>query len=271
MADATRTHVWGNTATYEAYMGRWSRPVAEVVLVWLGLPPGLTWLDVGCGTGALTQASLDAADPGEILGVDPSAEFIATATEQITDPRVRFAVGDACALPAPSDAYDVVIAGLVLHFVPDPRPAALEMVRTARRGGTVAAYVWDFAGESERQFTRYFWRAATALDPAAIEQDPIRQFPLCHPEPLAALFAGAGLRDVTVEAVVVPTVFRDFDDFWQPHLLGGSSPGQRYAASLGDGQRTALRDQLRSILPMADDGSIPLIGRVWAVRGTKEA
>ena len=271
MADATRPHVWGNTEAYEAYMGRWSRPVAGAALAWLKLSPGLTWLDVGCGTGALTRAILDAADPREILGIDPSADFIATAEAQIVDPRVRFAIGDARALPVANDAYDAVVAGLVLHFVPDPRPAAREMVRTARPGGTVAAYVWDFAGEGERQFTRYFWRAATELDPAAIAQDPIRQFPLCHPEPLAALFAGAGLQAVTVQAVVVPTVFRDFDDFWQPHLLDGSSPAQRYVASLADGQRTALRERLHATLPIAADGSIPLIARAWAVRGTKES
>ena len=100
MADATRAHVWGNTEAYEAYMGRWSRPVAEAALAWLGLPPGLTWLDVGCGTGALTQAILEVADPREILGVDPSADFLATAAGQIADPRVRFAVGDARATGA---------------------------------------------------------------------------------------------------------------------------------------------------------------------------
>ena len=269
MADATVAQVWGNTATYEAYMGRWSRPVAKAALAWLGLPSGLTWLDVGCGTGALTQAILDAADPREILGVDPSADFLATAAAQVADPRVRFALGDARALPVPNDAFDVVVAGLVLHFVPDPPPAIREMARAARRGGTVAAYVWDFAGE--RQFTRYFWRAATALDPAAAAHDPSLQMPLCQSEPLAALFAGAGLRDVIVEAVVIPIVFRDFDDYWQPHLLGGSSPAQRYATSLGEGQRTALRDRLLTMLPMADDGSLPLRGHVWAVRGTKQA
>jgi SAM-dependent methyltransferase len=266
MADAAGTHVWGNTATYEAYMGRWSRPVAEAALAWLGLSPGLTWLDVGCGTGALTEVILEAADPRQILGVDPSAEFLATAAAQITDPRVRFAIGDACALPALDDVYDVVIAGLVLHFVPDPPPAIHEMMRAARPGGTVAAYVWDFTGE--RQFTRYLWWAATALDPAAAAQDPSRQCAVCQPEPLAALFAGAGLQAVTVDAVVVPIVFRDFDDFWQPHLLGGSSPAQRYVTALRAGQRTALREQLHAMLPIADDGSIPLLGHLWAVRGT---
>jgi SAM-dependent methyltransferase len=264
--DATRAHIWDNTEAYEAYMGRWSRPVGEAVLTWLGLPSGLRWLDVGCGTGALSQAILDTAGPTAVFGIDPSADFIATAANQIPDPRIRFAVGDARALPVPSASYDVVVAGLVLHFVPDPQLAVVEMARAATPGGTVAAYVWDPA--DERQFTRYLWRAATALDPAAAAQDPSLHAPLCHPEPLATLFAGAGLRAVTVDAVEVPIVFRDFDDYWQPHLLGGSSPGQRYVASQGDGQRTALRDRLQTILPRSGDGSIPLLGRVWAVRGT---
>ena len=95
MADAPHGHVWGNTATYEAYMGRWSRPVAEAILAWLGLSPGLSWLDVGCGTGSLTEVILEAADPRQILGVDPSADFIGTAAERIADPRVRLAIGDA--------------------------------------------------------------------------------------------------------------------------------------------------------------------------------
>ena len=143
MAETEHLHVWGNAAAYEAYIGRWSRPVARVFLAWLALPPRLSWLDVGCGTGALTQAILDVADPREVFGVDPSADFIAAAAARIADPRVRFAVGDARSLPAPDAAYDAVIAGLVLHFVPDPLPAIREMARAARSGGTVAAYVWD--------------------------------------------------------------------------------------------------------------------------------
>jgi SAM-dependent methyltransferase len=267
MTHAMRAGLWRNADAYEAYMGRWSRPVAEAALAWLRPPPERAWLDVGCGTGALTHAILGGAAPQEILGVDPSVEFLSTAAGQIADSRARFAVGDARALPAPDEAYDVVIAGLVLHFVPDPQPAVREMARTTRRGGTVAAYVWDFAGAGH--FTGYLWQAATALDPAAAAQDPRTQFPICHPDPLAALFAGAGLHDVAVGPVVVPTVFRDFDAYWQPHLLAGSSPAQRYVASLGADQRTALRERLRATLPIADDGSIPLRGCLWAVRGTR--
>jgi SAM-dependent methyltransferase len=271
MADATRAHVWGNTEAYEAYMGRWSRPVAEAFVAWLTPPPGLTWLDVGCGTGALTRAILDAADSEEILGVDPSADFIGAATAQIVDPRVRctFAMGDARALPVASDAYDAVVAGLALNFVPDPEAAAREMVRAARPGGTVAAYVWDYGGEM--QLVRTFWQAAIALDPAAAAWDQGRQFPICQPEPLAALFRRAGLAAVVGQAIAIPTTFRDFDDYWEPHLLGGSGVTQRYATSLGETERAALRERLQTTLPIAADGSIPLIARAWAVRGRKES
>jgi SAM-dependent methyltransferase len=267
MTEATPAHIWVNTAAYEAYIGRWGRMAAAAFLQWLALPSGQRWLDVGCGTGALTQAILAVADPREVLGVDPSAEFLAVAEAETVDPRVRFANGDARALRVLSDAYDAVVAGLVLNFVPEPEAAVTEMARAARPGGTVAAYVWDFAGE--RQFQRYFWQAATALDPAAIEYEQRMQFPLCHPEPLATLFGSAGLQDVAVQAIDVPAVFQDLDDYWQPFLLGGSAVAQRYASSLDEGQRTALRAQLRSILPMADDGSMQLLARAWAVRGTK--
>ena len=267
MAEVTRPHVWGNTEAYEAYMGRWSRPIAEAFLAWLTPPPGLKWLDIGCGSGALTQAVLSGANPSEILGVDPSADFIGAATSQIGDPRVRFEIGDARALPVPSDAYDAVVASLALNFVPEPDAAVTEMVRTARLGGTIGAYVWDYGGEM--QFVRYFWQASVALDPAAADWDQGRQFPICQPEPLAALFRGAGLAAVAVQAIEIPTTFRDFDDYWQPLLLGGSGVAQRYVTSLEETQRAALREQLQATLPIAADGSIPLIARAWAVRGIK--
>ena len=94
------------------------------------------------------------------------------------------------------------------------------------------------------------------------------QFPLCQPEPLTALFAAAGLQEVTVPAIDVATHFRDFEDYWQPHLLGGSGIAQRFVSSLTDGQRAAPRERFRASLPVAEDGTISLIARAWAVQGT---
>jgi hypothetical protein len=124
--------------------------------------------------------------------------------------------------------------------------------------------VWDYAGQM--QLMRYFWDAAGALDPRARELDEGVRFPLCRPEPLQALFTGAGLADVQVRPIDVPTRFRDFDDYWTP-FLGGQAPAPGYAMSLSEDRRTELREYLRARLPYDGDGSIPLIARAWAVSG----
>jgi SAM-dependent methyltransferase len=258
--------VWASGAAYEPYVGRWSRLVARDFLAWLAIPPGMRWLDVGCGTGALSTSILEHAVPRAIMGIDPSAGYVAYAQEQVQDPRVRFEVGDARVLPYETDAFDAVVSGLVLNFVPEPDRAVAEMARAARGGGTVAAYVWDYAGRME--LMRHFWDAAVALDPAALELDEGRRFPLCQPGPLADLFRGAGLDDVEVRAIDVPTVFRDFDDYWSP-FLGGQAPAPGYAMSLDEQRRAMLREHIRAGLPFQADGSIQLIARAWAARGTR--
>jgi hypothetical protein len=92
------------------------------------------------------------------------------------------------------------------------------------------------------------------------------RFTICNPERLAALFSGAGLREVETAAIDVPAVFRDFDDYWRP-FLGGQGPAGSCTLSLSDHDRTALRELLRRRLPAAADGSIDLVARAWAVRG----
>ena len=115
---------------------------------------------------------------------------------------------------------------------------------------------------------RCFWDAVAALDPADRDVDEGQRFPLCNPDPLAALFLFAGLEDVEVEAIVVPTIFRDFDDYWSP-FLGGQGAAPAYAMSLAEDRRSALRERIRKTLPDASDGSISMVARAWAVRGTR--
>ena len=101
----------------------------------------------------------------------------------------------------------------------------------------------------------------------AAELDEGARFPVCHPEPLSDLFRGAGLREVATRALDTPIMFKDFDDYWTP-FLGGQAPAPGYCMSLSEDRRAALRDRIRASLPTADDGSIHLIARAWAVRGT---
>jgi len=257
---------WAIGKAYEPYVGRWSRRVADVFLPWTRAPKRAAWLDVGCGTGALIERILATCSPRSVKGLDPSEGFLALAEENIPDPRVGFAQGDARAIPAPDGVFEVVVSGLVLNFVPEPPKAAAEIARVLKRGGVAAAYVWDYAGGM--QMMRHFWNAAAALDPAAREKDEGRRFPLCNPDALRALWTQAGFRHVEVAAIDIETVYRDFDDFWTP-FLGGQGPAPTYCMALDDGARERLGKRLRESLPTAVDGSIPLYARAWAVQGRR--
>jgi SAM-dependent methyltransferase len=258
---------WQQGDPYERYVGRWSRLVAPRFLAWLDLPQGLRWVDVGCGTGALAGAIVDACRPASVAGVEPSEGFAKSARASLPE-HVQVHAGSATSMPLPTASVDVVVSGLVLNFVPDTAAGLAEMMRVTSPGGTVAAYVWDYAAGME--LMRHFWDAAVALDPAAASLDEGRRFPLCRPEALVDRFAAAGLADVDVKAIDVDTRFASFDDYWTP-FLGGQGPASTYAMSLPDDSRNALRDRLRDRLPIERDGSIALRARAWAVRATREA
>ena len=255
---------WERGSPYERYVGRWSRQVAPPFLSWLGIPASRRWLDVGCGTGALCAAIADRCSPASVAGVEPSEGFLKTARENLAD-RVALHQGSATAIPLGDASVDVVVSGLVLNFVPDQQAALAEMARVTGQGGTIAAYVWDYAGKME--LMRYFWDAAVELDPGAAKLDEGPRFPLCRPEALEKLFTDSGLDGVEVKPIDIPTRFASFDDYWQP-FLGGQGPAPAYAMSLDEAGRASLRDRIRKYLPTAADGSISLIARAWAARAT---
>jgi ubiquinone/menaquinone biosynthesis C-methylase UbiE len=121
---AGRVDSWDSGGAYEPYVGRWSRLVAREFVRWLAVPPRSRWLDVGCGTGALAQTVLEHAAPSEVVGIDPSTAYIASAGARMgDDPRAHFEIGDAQALRATAATFDVVVSGLVINFVPQVEPA----------------------------------------------------------------------------------------------------------------------------------------------------
>lgn len=261
-----REEIWASGAFYEAYVGRWSRLVANEFIRWLALPENNQWLDVGSGTGTLSRTILAIANPRDVKGIDRSAQFAEFAREQVSHPRIEFEVGDAQSLPVESERYDAAVSGLVLNFVPQPHQMVAEMKRAVRKGGTVALYVWDYAGKM--QFMRHFWNAAAALDTDAYDLDEGRRSPICNPGPLTKLFQEAGLSEIETRPIDISTDFKDFDDFWSP-FLAGQGPAPSYTMSLSEEKRHQLRERLYTSLPFALDGSIPLVARAWAAKGLK--
>ena len=242
--------------------------MAKRFLEWLSIPEDAAWLDVGCGTGALAEEIAAAAAPSRVEGVDPSAAFIEQATTRLVEPIFSFQIGDALDLPHPDSTFDVVASALVLTFLPDPNRGVREMARVTCPGGTVASYVWDYAGEM--QMMRLFWDIASDLLSSARAVHEGLRFTLARPDELEALFAEAGLKDVVTAPLQIRTRFADFDDYWQP-FLGGVGPGPAYVGSLTEEERLRLEEVLRERLPVGVDGSIDLIARAWAVRGSVSA
>ena len=242
-------------------MGRWSRELAPLLVHFAGVRDGDAVLDVGSGAGALAAAVAAAAPASRIVGIDPSAPFVAFAQSRLPGDLVRFEVGDAQQLQFPNASFDRTLSLLILNFVPDPAKALGEMMRVTRRGGTVAAAVWDYGDGME--MLRVFWDEAIGLDPAMDARDE-RHMPLCRSGELVALWRAHQMQDVHGEALTMQARFSSFDDYWSP-FLEKQGPAGAYAASLSETDRAQLR--LRRLL---DDGShrpIVLTARAWAVRG----
>jgi len=245
-------------------MGRWSRPLARTFVEWLHPKPSANWLEVGCGTGALTSAICDLCEPASVVACDPSEPFIEYARKSFPDARASFVVAGAETLPRRDGGFDAVVSGLVLNFLPDAGEAVASIRERLRRGGTAAAYVWDYANGME--FLRHFWEEAVISDPRAAALDEGRRFPLCRTSALASLFRAAGLTQVETHPLEIPTDFATFDDYWTP-FLRGTGPAPSFVASLDLPSRESLRERIRRRLHAGSDGRIRLRARAWAVRG----
>ncbi|MBW3589957.1 MAG: methyltransferase domain-containing protein [Actinobacteria bacterium] len=254
---------WLAGSAYERFMGRWSRALAVQFTSWVNLPAGLHWLDVGCGTGALTRAIVEAMKPASVVACDPAAPLVDSARQQLQDVRVSFRVAGAGNLPRREDGYGSISSLLVLNFLPSPEAALREMVSLATAGGTVSACVWDYRGRME--MLRYFWDAVTRTDPAAAPLDEGNRFRICEPGPLKRLWEER-LVEVKCEALEIRTNFASFDDYWEP-FLGGTGPAPSYVATLNAPRRADLARNIRETLPVSSDGTIELVARAWAVRG----
>ena len=257
---------WSSGNLYHAYMGRWSEMIAQQFLAWLKPLSDSTWLDVGCGTGALTRTIAQHVTVKSIIGIDPSQDFLDEASQSNPASNIQFQQGSGTELHFDDNQFDYVVSALALNFMPNSQQAVTEMARVTQSNGVVALYVWDYAGKME--WLKYFWDVAVSLDADATNYDEGQRFPICHPDRLHELFMGANLQQIATVAVDVPANFATFDDYWQLFRIG-SFPAPAYLNVLPADKQSKLKDTLRATIPTQPDGTIHLITRAWAIRGTK--
>lgn len=246
MAGAIR---FDDGAAYERMMGTWSRLAGEDFLRWLAPPPGLRWIDVGCGNGAFTELLAQRCAPAQLTGVDPSEAQLAFARQRPGTPSARYLHGDAMALPFEDNVFDAAAMALVIFFVPDPATGLAEMRRVVRPGGLVAAYAWDFDVGG-------FPLAALNEEMAAMgvpaNVPPSKD--VSRPDNLRALWVDGGLLDVQMTGLPVTRRFADFEELWAVSQLSAGAGAQIRAMT--EAQRQELKERLRARMPLDADGGI---------------
>jgi SAM-dependent methyltransferase len=241
---------------YDRFMGRYSAPLAPKLADFADITPPQRVLDVGCGPGALTAVLAERLGAEAVTAVDPSASFVAAARERHPGATVESAAAER--LPFDDREFDAALAELVVHFMADPMAGLREMARVTRAGGVVAACVWDHGGGNGP--LSMFWDAARKLEPDVRDES---QLAGARQGDLAKLLTESGLDDVEESSLWIEVGHPDFDDWWEPVLLG-VGPAGSFAVGLDHERQVRLRELCREMLP-----SPPFVvkARAWAARG----
>jgi len=248
-------------AAYERGMGGWSRLAGEIFLDWLAPPPGLSWIDVGCGNGAFTELLVQRTQPREVQGIDPSAAQLRFARERPGAQSAVFLEGDAMNLPFEAGRFDAAVMALVIFFVPDPAKGLAEMMRVVSPGGIVAAYAWDLL-EGGFPFAPIMEELrAAGFNPPLPPSAQIARMPA-----LRELWQSAGLEAVETREIKVERRFADFEDFWTSSTAGSGSI-RPMLANMAPGNLERLKEAVKARLSTDSAGRITGYGRANAVKG----
>jgi SAM-dependent methyltransferase len=245
-----------DAAAYDAFMGRYSGPLAPRFADFAGISSGQRAVDVGCGTGMLTGELVRRLGPDAVTASEPSAPFVASMHKRF--PGLGVTQAPAEDLPFDTASFDAALAQLVVHFMTDPVAGLAEMRRVTKPGGVVAASVWDHAGGQGP--LAVFWRGALALDPDAVDESSLAG---ARPGHLAELMGSVGLRDIEEDMIAVDAEHATFEGWWEP-FTRGVGPAGAFVGGLTPDRRSELREICRSEV---GDGPFSVRAAAWAAKG----
>lgn len=246
---------------YERLMGLWTRAAGEVFLRWLSPREGLSWLDVGCGTGTFTELVIDRCAPSCVSAIDPSEGQINYARGRPISSRVTFQTGDAQSLPFANDTFDVAVMALVINFVPDGAKAVAEMKRVVKPQGTLGAYVWDNLGGGFVQ--RPLVEGLMAIGVEAPAAGGLKNTSI---EELRTLFERAGIEQIATRTIEIEVSYPNFEDYWSAQT-GLVNPVVQPIRKLSEVDVARLQSYLRNRLSIDHSGRIAYAASANAVKG----
>lgn len=246
-----------DAAAYDRSTARWSEQLARELVPWLGVRRDARWLDVGCGTGVVSDAIMDLAWPGAVTGLDASETFLEAARRRV--PGARFEVGDATALPYPDASFEAVVCSLMIALVADPAAAVAHMARVVAPGGVVGLAAWD----RDEYLQHEYWEAAEEAGAGHHEPDAI-----ARGDDLTRLLAGAGLRDAQTRLINVTVTFDGFDPYWET-LLGRKGHVTAHFESQPPAKQAAIRESLRPRVERKPGAKVPVTAAAWGAKARR--
>ncbi len=212
----------------------------EVLELWMKTvsahTPGRTIgaiLDLGCGTGRFSPALASHFD-ARVIGIDPSRKMLAEARRKSTDPRIRYGLGRAEAIPLAADSVDLVFISMVFHHFDNPVAAARECRRVLREHAVLFLRAGTVEEISSYPYVRFF--------PTAV---PILETRLNHRSFIRDTFEAAGFQAmecglVTQEVAPSVAVYADQLATGADSILAALSPDE-FAAGLRELRAYAAR------------------------------
>jgi trans-aconitate methyltransferase len=257
---------WDNTTGYEMYVGRWSNLVSIDFVDWLNSQSKLKWLEIGCGTGALTKVIAEKCLPSYLLAIDKSDNYLEKAKENVNSSNVSFLNADLSSYRL-NEEFHHITSGLVLNFVPQIEELLRYVMNNLKSGGQMSSFVWDYGGHYQPM--RHFWGAAKEVTSGVEKFDAGIKFKICTKEKLIQLFESLGLKDVQCTTIERIATFQDFNDYWLP-IASAQGSVTEYMSTLTDTEKDKLKENIKRRLPIAFNGEIKLIISALAVKGLKK-